>query len=109
DMPSLYRCTCTPRPQVSFPTRRSSDLGADSNADTDSDVVSECEADADSDCEPGDCAARVGACRSCSTNSVSPASGAALNSSCIRSEEHTSEVQSRENLVCRLLLEKKNT
>src|SRR5690606_40916236 len=26
----------------------------------------------------------------------------------IRSEEHTSELQSRENLVCRLLLEKKN-
>src|SRR5690606_41495607 len=25
-----------------------------------------------------------------------------------RSEEHTSELQSRENLVCRLLLEKKN-
>src|SRR5690606_39289820 len=28
---------------------------------------------------------------------------------CVRSEEHTSELQSRENLVCRLLLEKKNT
>src|SRR5690606_39763522 len=28
---------------------------------------------------------------------------------CLRSEEHTSELQSRENLVCRLLLEKKNT
>ena len=27
----------------------------------------------------------------------------------IRSEEHTSELQSRRNLVCRLLLEKKNT
>src|SRR5690606_41368532 len=27
----------------------------------------------------------------------------------IRSEEHTSELQSRENLVCRLLLEKKNS
>src|SRR5436309_13949455 len=27
--------------------------------------------------------------------------------SCARSEEHTSELQSRENLVCRLLLEKK--
>src|SRR5690606_39408254 len=27
---------------------------------------------------------------------------------CMRSEEHTSELQSRENLVCRLLLEKKN-
>src|SRR5690606_41879731 len=31
-------------------------------------------------------------------------------SSCAsRSEEHTSELQSRENLVCRLLLEKKKT
>src|SRR5690606_41520633 len=29
-------------------------------------------------------------------------------SSTTRSEEHTSELQSRENLVCRLLLEKKN-
>src|SRR5690606_41661821 len=29
-------------------------------------------------------------------------------SSATRSEEHTSELQSRENLVCRLLLEKKN-
>src|SRR5436309_11269449 len=28
-------------------------------------------------------------------------------SGCRRSEEHTSELQSRENLVCRLLLEKK--
>src|SRR5690606_40978373 len=30
------------------------------------------------------------------------------NRQCLRSEEHTSELQSRENLVCRLLLEKKN-
>src|SRR5690606_32954764 len=30
------------------------------------------------------------------------------NSKLKRSEEHTSELQSRENLVCRLLLEKKN-
>src|SRR2546428_9332573 len=28
--------------------------------------------------------------------------------SCARSEEHTSELQSRSDLVCRLLLEKKN-
>ena len=28
-------------------------------------------------------------------------------SACFRSEEHTSELQSRRNLVCRLLLEKK--
>src|SRR5207302_6959866 len=31
----------------------------------------------------------------------------ALRSGIARSEEHTSELQSRENLVCRLLLEKK--
>src|SRR5690606_41098446 len=31
----------------------------------------------------------------------------ALVAAAIRSEEHTSELQSRENLVCRLLLEKK--
>src|SRR5690606_41675259 len=30
-----------------------------------------------------------------------------FESSVVRSEEHTSELQSRENLVCRLLLEKK--
>src|SRR6266511_6005279 len=42
------------------------------------------------------CAPRFTACRSCS-----PAWCA------LRSEEHTSELQSRENLVCRLLLEKK--
>src|SRR5690606_41867061 len=35
------------------------------------------------------------------------AAAAGLNIS-TRSEEHTSELQSRENLVCRLLLEKKN-
>src|SRR5690606_41951771 len=29
--------------------------------------------------------------------------------SVLRSEEHTSELQSRENLVCRLLLDKKNS
>src|SRR5690606_14060333 len=36
------------------------------------------------------------------------ASGVVENKICpVRSEEHTSELQSRENLVCRLLLEKK--
>src|SRR5690606_39846049 len=36
---------------------------------------------------------------------IEPASG--LTRGVLRSEEHTSELQSRENLVCRLLLEKK--
>src|SRR5690606_40969398 len=38
--------------------------------------------------------------------------GAEISGCCMslsRSEEHTSELQSRENLVCRLLLEKKKT
>src|SRR5690348_17864906 len=35
------------------------------------------------------------------------AAGALLHSSCQRSEEHTSELQSPVHLVCRLLLEKK--
>src|SRR5690606_40714673 len=34
--------------------------------------------------------------------------GGVKNTFIFRSEEHTSELQSRENLVCRLLLEKKN-
>src|SRR5688572_32470086 len=36
-----------------------------------------------------------------------PARSAAMNSRRTRSEEHTSELQSQSNLVCRLLLEKK--
>src|SRR5690606_41653871 len=40
----------------------------------------------------------------CEVNASSPASPPSQP----RSEEHTSELQSRENLVCRLLLEKKN-
>src|SRR5436309_12665700 len=36
-------------------------------------------------------------------------SSAAARQSLARSEEHTSELQSRENLVCRLLLEKKKS
>src|SRR5437870_8573115 len=35
--------------------------------------------------------------------------GPACGRGCARSEEHTSELQSRGHLVCRLLLEKKNT
>src|SRR3712207_7885768 len=35
--------------------------------------------------------------------------GAGAGKRAFRSEEHTSELQSRQNLVCRLLLEKKKT
>src|SRR2546430_17425039 len=40
--------------------------------------------------------------------SVSVIANATLGMVCPRSEEHTSELQSQSNLVCRLLLEKKN-
>src|SRR3712207_8860780 len=49
-----------------------------------------------------------------SSPSPAPTSGAAISSGLAhrgaapRSEEHTSELQSRQYLVCRLLLEKKN-
>src|SRR2546430_11283356 len=36
-------------------------------------------------------------------------SSRSMSASVLRSEEHTSELQSQSNLVCRLLLEKKNT
>src|SRR5690606_40150058 len=39
---------------------------------------------------------------------ASPGPGTSPGAEAARSEEHTSELQSRENLVCRLLLEKKN-
>src|SRR5690606_41234221 len=38
-----------------------------------------------------------------------PTASTAKSAAMARSEEHTSELQSRENLVCRLLLEKKKT
>src|SRR3712207_8638190 len=43
----------------------------------------------------------------CSGDSARPASHAAAKVPAARSEEHTSELQSRQYLVCRLLLEKK--
>src|SRR2546430_8131603 len=41
--------------------------------------------------------------------SAAPADGVRAVAATARSEEHTSELQSQSNLVCRLLLEKKNT
>src|SRR5690606_39569780 len=41
------------------------------------------------------------------THRLPPAARAASAITCSRSEEHTSELQSRENFVCSLMLEKK--
>src|SRR5690606_41613735 len=89
-------CFCLPRSPVhrdllSFPTRRSSDLvdGVRNLTTACSDVHSYF--------------------MYLSTDFVfSGAYGPLREEDAPRSEEHTSELQSRENLVCRLLLEKKN-
>src|SRR5690606_40388399 len=85
---SFFHWSGAHRDLHSFPTRRSSDLtaacGRRSSASSSSSMPS-------SRATPPACG------RSCPM-----AGGVAL-----RSEEHTSELQSRENLVCRLLLEKK--
>src|SRR5206468_10845685 len=93
----------------SFPTRRSSDLPSSSKGD-DLPVDSVAWSDAVEFCRKlseltghqyrlpteaeWEYAARTGATESSTRN--------------VRSEEHTSELQSRSDLVCRLLLEKKN-
>src|SRR5258708_23835773 len=45
----------------------------------------------------------------CAEAAFCPAACAFCSTSAVRSEEHTSELQSPDHLVCRLLLEKKNT
>src|SRR5690606_41308517 len=78
----------------SFPTRRSSDLGPDL-ADDHPDAVE------DRFCRARRCQGALARHRrhlACE-----------LGHQAVRSEEHTSELQSRENLVCRLLLEKKRS
>src|SRR5688572_30855000 len=45
----------------------------------------------------------------CTTTGGRASPGSSPTSSNVRSEEHTSELQSQSNLVCRLLLEKKKS
>src|SRR5207244_12182372 len=90
----------------SFPTRRSSDLGpggycGPSNCNY-SHVISVDPLDANRLFAGG---AQHGLWR-CSNCGAAPVW---TNTTSLRSEEHTSELQSPDHLVCRLLLEKKNT
>src|SRR5690606_42145871 len=94
---SFFSFFCAPRELHSFPTRRSSDLTAESPMITALLFI-------------------TFAVLMLIGTSVGVALGVAgtlsivltnLDTNWYRSEEHTSELQSRENLVCRLLLEKK--
>src|SRR5690606_41981431 len=93
---SSFALSATPHELLPFPTRRSSDLAMASLA-------------------ARSCGLEVSPEEILATNSGQFALFAALQATLnpgehaiLRSEEHTSELQSRENLVCRLLLEKKN-
>src|SRR5690606_40844476 len=92
-------CSVDPRDLPSFPTRRSSDLDVDVHA-----LLLQLLGD--------------GAQERLGVGGVRRLLQGAVDRECLhadrgtparRSEEHTSELQSRENLVCRLLLEKKKT
>src|SRR5204863_1437447 len=81
-------CADAPRDLPAFPTRRSSDLSGPTAAGSDT----------------------RGRCRSAGSATRHPAAatpGPGAARARRRSEEHTSELQSRRDLVCRLLLEKK--
>src|SRR5205085_11959311 len=93
----------------SFPTRRSSDLPRKQRRSDD------CEGQHPSACQKGsdeavaDSAARLGVRARCVVRNFSarPKNAGPWFGPKRRSEEHTSELQSQSNLVCRLLLEKK--
>src|SRR5690606_41446566 len=103
--PCLSSCYPNPPDLLSFPTRRSSDLPVPPSAPSTmmkSGVMPVAsmalQIDRNSERDP--------------THSLKPtgfpsASVRRVAMNVMRSEEHTSELQSRENLVCRLLLEKK--
>src|SRR5207302_11453161 len=78
----FFSCYVAHRDLHSFPTRRSSDLYSPSSSSTNSVIR-------------------------CARRWRRPSTSIWVSPKPIRSEEHTSELQSRENLVCRLLLEKK--
>src|SRR5690606_42140280 len=103
----LYRAGA-PRDLHSFPTRRSSDLSSSMALQIPWAMGTGCWK-AGPHC-PGNGWSRGSSASICASRVVFPCTivaPARLLISESRSEEHTSELQSRENLVCRLLLEKK--
>src|SRR5688572_30978567 len=87
------------RDQLSFPTRRSSDLFTNSSIVVEH-AVRGTPAAAATSASRVHVPVAVGKPPTDNSDSLS-------KTTCTRSEEHTSELQSQSNLVCRLLLEKK--
>src|SRR5205085_9841791 len=105
----LFHSCGPPRHLHSFPTRRSSDLtqrrGAGPARPQELHTETVASAGAFEALAPGD--PHVFGIGSAADRQSKPPGGASLDGIPARSEEHTSELQSQSNLVCRLLLEKK--
>src|SRR5690606_41508217 len=92
----------------SFPTRRSSDLAAADAIAADINQYAVTWGSKDlREAIAGDCASRLGMAIDPDRQITVCCGSTEAMIATLRSEEHTSELQSRENLVCRLLLEKK--
>src|SRR5690606_41987820 len=101
DRHCLFDCCADHRDLHSFPTRRSSDLLRFNAIQHGNCAVSCPEINSKVNCAPAHYYFGMNYFLTAGTAmSISPRWT-------MRSEEHTSELQSRENLVCRLLLEKK--
>src|SRR5690625_6852228 len=96
---SLLPCSGHPRDLHSFPTRRSSDL---ISPDLEYSISMACTMALS---PPPTSSAEISSASWAVTGSSSLARS--ISDDVARSEEHTSELQSRGHLVCRLLLEKK--
>src|SRR5690606_39765697 len=103
---SFFYATCDHPHLHSFPTRRSSDLWASSPAALRRSWCSSLPGGTGLSSPLPGVIVFVGA-PAPGANSVARLLARWVSSPAARSEEHTSELQSRENLVCRLLLEKK--
>src|SRR5690606_39625864 len=99
----LFEGSAAHRARPSFPTRRSSDLGTATVARPLQIALGSIPIDRNMAMATRALATLNRPGIATSATSFSPPGPSAT-----RSEEHTSELQSRENLVCRLLLEKKN-
>src|SRR5690606_42067026 len=102
---SLFSACCDLRALHPFPTRRSSDLGRHVAAGQ---HAFELRVQAGDLAQEGGVVVAQRILDLVGHGELGEAQHARLPKLChARSEEHTSELQSRENLVCRLLLEKK--
>src|SRR5206468_9150838 len=105
----IYQCPPAPRALPSFPTRRSSDLLGQRDARRARTDAAKKRRAVDHSRSGAGKAGTSAPCEPPSSLRLMCAPAESGRRRRRRSEEHTSELQSRSDLVCRLLLEKKKT